>query len=83
MTGLESYHADIEHDRRKDNRILEAVEMQENEGIRGVCCEYCKKYKSNDCPVKTASPWSRWDYCNHFRDKNNKSIPEILKGSNL
>ena len=53
--------------------------MEHNEVIEGVCCEYCIKFKANDCPFSTATPWSRWDYCNHFRDKNNKSIPELLK----
>lgn len=54
--------------------------MEDNELIKGVACEYCGKQQNNDCPVKTASPWSRWDYCNHFRHRESgKSIPEALK----
>ena len=33
----------------------------------GMCCEYCLKQETSECPVKTASPWSRWgNYCNEF-----------------
>ena len=53
--------------------------MKDKELIFGVCCEYCNKFEKDECPVKLASPWSRWDYCNHFRDKESgKSIPEML-----
>ncbi len=55
--------------------------MKDNEFIKDVCCEYCKKFDTDDCPVKTASPWSRWDFCNNFRDKDNKAIAEILEQS--
>lgn len=53
--------------------------MKDTEFIPGVCCEYCKKFETAECPVKTASPWSRWDYCNNFRDNNDKTLLEIFK----
>lgn len=54
--------------------------MKDKEVIFGVCCEYCSKFESDECPVKSASPWSRWDYCNHFREKGtNKTIVDIIK----
>ena len=57
--------------------------MKDKEYIDGICCLYCGKYESNECPIKTASPWSKYDYCNQFRDNMlNQSIPEIIKGEN-
>ena len=54
--------------------------MKDKELIFGVCCEYCKHFELDSCPVKSGSPWSRWDYCNHFRDiKTGKTIPEMIK----
>jgi hypothetical protein len=53
--------------------------------IDGICCELCIKKESNDCPVKNASPWSRWkNFCNEFTDRNGKNgngknIEQILK----
>ena len=35
--------------------------------LDGVCCQYCKHFEQNECPVKTASPWSRWgNWCNVY-----------------
>jgi len=43
--------------------------------IDGVCCQYCAKYLHIDCPVKTASPWSRWgNWCNAYHP--NPNMPE-------
>ena len=53
--------------------------MEDKEFVKDVCCEYCKKFDTKDCPISSASLWSRWDYCNHFRDKDNRTIPEIIK----
>ena len=53
--------------------------MENREMIEGVCCQYCSKAELNGCPIVTASPWSRWDYCNNFRDDRGKTIPEMLK----
>ena len=45
------------------------------EMIDGVCCQYCVHFDKGDCPVKTASPWSRWgNWCNCYRP--NPNIPE-------
>ena len=36
----------------------------------GICCEYCIKHEKPECPIKDASPWSRWDdYCGKFEAK--------------
>ncbi len=35
--------------------------------VNGVCCQYCIKFEQPLCPVKTASPWSRWgNFCNAY-----------------
>jgi len=35
--------------------------------LDGVCCQYCKHFEQNECPVKTASMWSRWgNWCNVY-----------------
>lgn len=53
--------------------------MNARETINDVCCEYCAKFEQTDCPVKQASPWSRWDYCCQFRHKiGDRTISEIL-----
>lgn len=54
--------------------------METKEYIEGVFCEHCIKYETKDCNVINASPWSKYDYCSHFRDaETNKSLPEIIK----
>lgn len=46
--------------------------------VQGVCCQYCLKFEEHSCPVKTASPWSRWkNYCSEYAP-NNKEYPEAL-----
>jgi hypothetical protein len=43
--------------------------------IDGVCCQYCIKFEQPSCPVKTASPWSRWgNWCNAYHP--NPNMPE-------
>ena len=35
--------------------------------LKGVCCAYCVKFETGACPVRTASPWSRWkDFCGEY-----------------
>lgn len=35
--------------------------------FKGVCCAYCNKFECQECPVKTAAPWSKWaDYCAEY-----------------
>lgn len=56
--------------------------MKDREIIEGVCCVYCFKFETKDCPIKTADPWSRWNYCSSFeKSGNGKTIPEILKAN--
>lgn len=34
---------------------------------KGVCCQYCIKFEKSACPIKEASPWSRWgDWCSKY-----------------
>lgn len=34
---------------------------------KGVCCQYCIKFEKSACPIKEASPWSRWgDWCSQY-----------------
>ena len=47
--------------------------------IVGLCCEYCIKHETNDCPVDNASPWSRWaNFCNEFVDNKNRTISSFM-----
>jgi hypothetical protein len=35
--------------------------------LKGVCCEFCRHVRTDDCPVEAASPWSRWkDWCSEY-----------------
>ena len=35
--------------------------------IEGVCCQYCKHFEQDECPVKTAAPWSPWrSFCSDY-----------------
>jgi len=35
--------------------------------VKGVCCAYCKHFEKESCPIKEASPWSRWkNYCSEY-----------------
>jgi len=40
--------------------------------LNGVCCEFCSKHEKNKrCPVKDASPWSRWkNFCSEYEKGN-------------
>lgn len=50
----------------KEKKLNKAPDPLES----GMCCEYCLKMETSECPVKTASPWSRWgNYCNEFERK--------------
>lgn len=41
--------------------------------LLGVCCQYCVKFETKECPVKTASPWSRWhSFCNEYKPNSEK-----------
>lgn len=47
--------------------------------IDGICCELCIKNSQFDCPIQTASIWSRWkNFCNEFIDSNGKTIEQII-----
>lgn len=48
----------------KADRYKEGAEKAIEEGR---CCQYCVDSESDACPIKQASPWSRWsNYCNLF-----------------
>lgn len=35
-----------------------------------MCCDCCTKMETKECPLVSASPWSRYgNYCNEFRRK--------------
>ena len=35
--------------------------------VMGVCCAYCKHFEKESCPIKEASPWSKWrNYCSEY-----------------
>ncbi len=45
--------------------------------LPGVCCAFCGKFEKPDCPVKSASPWSRWEHwCVEY--EKNSAYPEAL-----
>ncbi len=47
--------------------------------IVGLCCELCKKHETSGCPVKEASPWSRWvNFCNRFENDNGRTLLDLL-----
>lgn len=57
--------------------------MNDREMIKGVYCEVCEYFEDTNCPIKSASPWSRYSYCSCFRDeKTGETIPEIYKRNN-
>jgi hypothetical protein len=38
-----------------------------NKIVIGVCCAYCRHFDKPACPVKQASPWSRFkDFCGEY-----------------
>lgn len=38
-----------------------------------ICCEYCTHQLERDCPIKDASPWSKWgNFCNNFEKVEQK-----------
>lgn len=48
--------------------------------IAGICCEYCIKQETNDCPVENASPWSRWNnFCSEYENDNGRTISSYMK----
>ena len=52
--------------------------MSKNTIIKGVCCQYCTEFEKHSCPVKSASPWSRWgNFCSAY-NPNKKSFPDAL-----
>jgi hypothetical protein len=39
--------------------------------LQGVCCEFCRKKETDECPVTSASPWSRWkNFCSEYEKGN-------------
>lgn len=42
------------------------------------CCENCIKMETSDCPIKEASPWSRWDHCCNFKPTKESEDSDIL-----
>ena len=51
--------------------------MIEDDLLVGVCCQYCTKFEG-ECPIKNASPWSRWkNFCSEY-DPNKDKYPEAL-----
>ena len=36
--------------------------------LNGVCCAFCADFEKKECPVVTASPWSRWsNFCSEYK----------------
>jgi hypothetical protein len=59
-----------------------------SEILLGVCCEFCKKMEGPECPVKEASPWSRWkSYCGEYEpnpeQKDAVTIEQAIKNRAL
>jgi hypothetical protein len=49
--------------------------------LQGVCCEFCRKKETYECPVKKASPWSRWaDWCSRY-EKNDEPAALTIQES--
>lgn len=45
--------------------------------LDGVCCQYCIYFEKPECPIKEASPWSRWgNWCSEYQP--NPSEPSAL-----
>lgn len=43
---------------------------------KGVCCQYCIKFEKSACPIKEASPWSRWgDWCSQYEPNPDEKEP--------
>ena len=41
--------------------------------LNGVCCQYCQHFETSECPVQTASPWSRWgNWCSEYQPTPNE-----------
>ncbi len=52
---------------------------------KGVCCQYCIMFEKSACPIKEASPWSRWgDWCSQYEripaEKGATTIEEASSG---
>jgi len=47
--------------------------------LKGVCCELCQHVRTDNCPVESAAPWSRWyDWCGNYRPN-----PEIAEAKSI
>ena len=46
----------------------------------GIACVLCSKQEQSECPVKTASPWSKYyNFCNEYESlKTGDSIIDVL-----
>jgi hypothetical protein len=48
--------------------------------LKGVCCQYCAHFEQDECPVKIASPWSRWgNWCNVYEPIPDKPLPRACE----
>ena len=48
--------------------------------IVGICCEYCIKFESGDCPVINADSWSRHkNFCSEFENGEGDNIKEAFE----
>ena len=52
--------------------------------LPGVCCAFCVHHKTDACPVKTASPWNRWEgYCGSYEPNLDNRQAVALKDAVL
>jgi hypothetical protein len=50
--------------------------------LKGVCCEFCRKVRTEECPVESAAPWSRWkNWCSEYQP--NPDEPEAVSLESL
>lgn len=51
---------------------------------KGVCCQYCIKFEKSACPIKEASPWSRWgDWCSQYEPNPDEKEAVMLEEASI
>ena len=47
--------------------------------VEGVCCAYCAKFNTAQCPIITANNWSRWkNFCNEYESQKEGKVLEMF-----